>query len=369
MAIIKHISIKNSNYDAAIDYLTFKHDEFTNKPLLNEDGNMIPREDYLIDGINCTPFTFGRECEGTNAFYHKNQTKDEIKAHHYIISFDLEDRDENGLTLEQAQKLAISFAEKNFPGHQTIVCAHPDGHNSAGNIHVHIVINSVRKLDVELAEFMERRGDAIAGNKHHVTNQFLSYLKQETMNMCHENSLYQVDFLSPAKVRITDREYWVQRKGQAKLDKDNAEKIAIGLDPKDIKQTKYQTDKGFLREAITSVLSDSISYDDFCKRLFKNYCISVHESCGKLSYLLPDKEKPIRDRQLGTDFEKAHIAEVLSAITANHSTGKYISSVSMITDLENCIKAQQNIAYARKVKVSNLQKMADTLTFLSHNNI
>ena len=82
-----------------------------------------------------------------------------------------------------------------------------------------------------------------------------------------------------------------------------------------------------------------------------------------------DREKPIRGRQLGTDFEKAHIEEILSAVTASQHTGKYISSISLITDLESCIKAQQNVAYARKVKVGNLQKMADTLTFLSHNNI
>ena len=36
VAIIKHIKIRNSNYDAATDYLCFKHDEFTNKPILNE---------------------------------------------------------------------------------------------------------------------------------------------------------------------------------------------------------------------------------------------------------------------------------------------------------------------------------------------
>ncbi len=100
MAIIKHISIKNLNYNAATDYLTLKHDEFTNKMILDEMGNPIPRENIILSGINCEPFSFGAECEATNAFYHKNQTREEIKAHHYIISFDPRDRDENGLTLE-----------------------------------------------------------------------------------------------------------------------------------------------------------------------------------------------------------------------------------------------------------------------------
>ena len=101
MAIIKHIKIRNSNYDAATDYLCFKHDEFTNKPILNEYGQMIPREEYLLDGLNCDPFNFGRECESTNAHFKKNNTRSEVKAHHYIISFDPRDKDENGLTPEQ----------------------------------------------------------------------------------------------------------------------------------------------------------------------------------------------------------------------------------------------------------------------------
>ena len=160
MAIVKHISIKNSNYDAATDYLTMQHDEFTNKPILDDAGNEIPRDFYLLDGINCDPFSFNAECQAINAKYGKNRTRSEIKAHHYIISFDPRDRDENGLTPEHAQEIGMEFARNNFPGHQTIICTHRDGHNSAGNIHVHIVINSVRKLDVEMQDFMERSGQA-----------------------------------------------------------------------------------------------------------------------------------------------------------------------------------------------------------------
>lgn len=372
MAIIKHIAIKNSNYDAATDYLTLKHDEFTNKPILDENGNKIPRDEFLIEGINCNPFSFGRECEATNAHYGKNQTKDEIKAHHYIISFDPRDKDENALTLDSAEAMAIDFAKRNFPGHQAIICAHPDGHNSAGNIHVHIVINSLRKFDVpaSLIEnnplLAERPGDALAGHKHHVTNQLLNYLKQETMTMCQNHSLYQVDLLSPAKVKITEREYWAKRKGQARLDKENAKDIANGKSPK---QTIYQTDKDFLRAAITAVLKDSTSYDSLKDKLFNDYGITVTESRGKIGYILPDKNRPIRGRQLGTDFEKAHIDEVIAENVSALSGKKYKSSIRLITDIEKCLKAQENIGYARKVKISNLQKMADTMSFILANNI
>lgn len=65
MAVIKHISIKNSNYNAATDYLTTQHDEFTGKAVLDEHGNRIPREDFILEGIHCDPYSFGEECEET----------------------------------------------------------------------------------------------------------------------------------------------------------------------------------------------------------------------------------------------------------------------------------------------------------------
>ena len=250
---------------------------------------------------------------------------------------------------------------KNFPGHQGLVCAHPDGHNAAGNIHVHIVINSVRALDVEMHDFMERTCDAKAGYKHHVTDKLLAYLKQETMSMCQENSLYQVDLLNPAKVKITDREYWAKKRGQAKLDKENAEKTAKG---EPVTETNYETDKAFLRRVISDTISDSDSYDDFCEKLFEKYGISVHESRGRISYVLPDRNRPIRGRQLGTDFEKESIEKALLQRTIPVGSG-----IRFVTDLENNIKARQNAYYRQKAKVGNLQQMAKALAFVQDNGI
>ena len=380
VAIIKHIKIRNSNYDAATDYLCFKHDEFTNKPILNEYGQMIPREEYLLDGLNCDPFNFGRECESTNAYFKKNNTRSEVKAHHYIISFDPRDKDENGLTPERAQELGKEFASKNFPGHQTIICTHPDGHNSAGNIHVHIVINSVRKYDVPQQSFMERPGDAKAGNKHRSTNKMLEYLKQETMILCQREQFYQVDLLSPAKIRITDREYWAQRKGQAKLDSENKERIEAGISPD---KTEFETENGFLRRVITTTLDDSNSMEEFQKKLFESYGIAVHESRGRISYKLPDKDRPIRGRQLGTNFEKEYLQDFLlkkkiptlniptTSETKMHTQKPTMDqkSIRLIVDIEANIKAQQNKFYAQKIKVGNLQQMSKTLAFLQENGI
>lgn len=89
VAVIKHISIKNASYNATVDYLlTTQHDEFTNKPIIDERGRCIPREEFLLDVINCNPESFHQECQELNARYNQSQTRADIKAHHYILSFD-----------------------------------------------------------------------------------------------------------------------------------------------------------------------------------------------------------------------------------------------------------------------------------------
>lgn len=41
----------------------------------------------------------------------------------------------------------------------------------------------------------------------------------------------------------------------------------------------------------------------------------------------------------------------------------------LVVDLQENVKAQENLAYALKVKISNLQKMAETLVWVQENNI
>ena len=50
MAVIKHIANKNSDYGESERYLIFQHNEYTQKPILDEEGHMILREEYYLDG-------------------------------------------------------------------------------------------------------------------------------------------------------------------------------------------------------------------------------------------------------------------------------------------------------------------------------
>ena len=394
MAILKHIASKNANYAEIQRYLMFEHDEDTNKPILNENGELIPRKGYIMDGINCDSFTFDMECRELNALYRKNESYDEIKSHHYIISFDPKDTDENGLTGERAQKLGMEYARKNFPGHQTLVCTHMDGHNKSGNIHVHIVINSLRKYDVERQGFMERACDSRAGYKHHLSKDYLIHLKQSLMDLCHREHLHQVDLLAPAEKKITDREYHVGQRGQKKLDERNRQILADGLP---IRRTAFQTQKDFLRSAIEASAVSSCSREEFQKLLLEKYNITLKVSRGRFSYLHPERGKYITGRMLGTHYEEDYLLELFGENSKSKEYRKETiasetfnaeseqpadqpsaplqeapvsilfikSDLRLVTNLQDCVKAQQNAAYAtNKVKLSNLKEMAKTVAYI-----
>lgn len=68
VAILKHIASKNANHGSAIDYLKYQHDEFHLVPILDENGNMMLRDEFYLEGLNCDPETFDLECELLNAF-------------------------------------------------------------------------------------------------------------------------------------------------------------------------------------------------------------------------------------------------------------------------------------------------------------
>ena len=295
MAVIKHIASKNADYGESERYLIFQHDEYTQKPIPDDKGHMILRDEYYLDGLNCDPFTFASECQELNSFYHKNKKFNEIKSHHHIISFDPKDREERGLTGERAQQLGLTFAKKNFPAHQALVCTHTDGHNKSGNIHVHIVINSLRKYDMPLEPYMEFDCESKAGYKHHLSTAYLAHLKQDVMDMYQKEGLHQVDLLSPAERKITEKEYWAQRRGQEKLDKLNQKMLEDGITPK---ETRYQTEKQFLRDAIDDVASTARSPEEFAKILDEKYHIIFKISRNQYSYLHPGRKKYITGRNL-----------------------------------------------------------------------
>ena len=382
LATFKHISSKNADYGAAEAYLTFEHDEFTMKPTLDENGRLIPREDYRISSLNCGGEDFAVACMRANLRYEKNQKREDVKSHHYIISFDPRDGTDNGLTVDRAQELGEQFCKEHFPGHQALVCTHPDGHNHSGNIHVHIVINSLRIYEVPLLPYMDRPADTREGCKHRCTNAAMEYFKSEVMEMCHREGLYQIDLLNGSKNRVTDREYWAQKKGQAALDKQNAPMIADSITPR---QTKFETNKEKLRQTLRKALATAASFDEFSSLLLQEG-VTVKESRGRLSYLTPDRTKPITARKLGDDFDKAAVLVLLTqnahrAAEQSKAILEYPAAVKKLSQGEKTTKTTpadntlqrmvdreakraegKGVGYDRWAAKHNLKQMAATVT-------
>ena len=398
MAVIKHIASKNADYTAAERYLVFQHNEQTQKMLRDEEGYPIVRENYLLAGVNCDPYNFAAECRKVNQKYGKNKDKREIKTHHYIISFEPEDR-ERGLTMERAQELCLSYAKAHFPGHQMLVCAHEDGHNKSGNIHVHIVLNSVRMEEIQPLPYEMRTCDTKAGFKHNCSRELMRYLKKDLMKMCREQGLNQVD-LNRSNRRVTDKEYHANRRGQEKLDQENAEKKARGEQPG---QTEFQTELDKIRAAICEAVLKSGTSEEFIRIMREDYQIRVKESRGRWSYFPEGRKQAVTHRRLGDAFSKEMIEtaireqkEPLPAehsedevrkknVTFVHSEQKLIgretgggkqtdkrktrtfsdmAEIDKVIDLEKNTKVRDSEA-----KIHNLQEQAKTFRFLSENDL
>ncbi len=340
MATIKHLTSKNSNYAATESYLTFQHNEYTGLPILDEKGRPKLRDSYLLDTLECSESSFAMACLIANRKYGKNGGREDVKTHHYIISFDPEGRSRERSDHGAGASPWLAVLQGHFPGHPAIVCTHPDGHNSAGNIHVHIVIGSLRVRTVERQSFMDKPCDWEAGKKHRCTSAMLRHLRVAVMEMCEQADLNQINLLEAQGDHVSEREYWAQRRGQRRLDHANAKLAAEGQQPT---QTVYQTELDKLRKQIYAVLNKTTTFEEFSALLMQEHGIAVKESRGRLSYCPPGRTKFITAKKLSKKLEKE---QVLTALSQNIQLTAIIqpSSEKKPDKIRKLVDIQANVA-------------------------
>ena len=289
MAIIKHIPVKNRYYSAAVEYLTCKFDEHTMKPLVDAKGRMIMRDNFLIEGINCEVDTFGAECIEVNRYYGKNNATKDVKAHHYIISFEPEDN----ITMQEAMDFGKQYVEKFLPGHQAILAVHPDGHNGTGNVHVHIVINSVRKYEGKKERWQDKPCEYRQGCKHKSTGKFMRAAKRWVMRECMLKGYNQVNLLACSD----GNDYWVEKRGKEA-------------------EPDFKTDKDMIRERLDALIQHAESLDHMIYYLEHVEDWQIRETNKTISFRMPHMKKSIRGKSLGESYDKAalekRIAEALT---------------------------------------------------------
>ena len=286
MAIIKHIPIKNRYYSSAVEYLTCQFDEYTNEPILDEKGRIVEREEYLIEGVNCEVDTFGAECIETNRFYAKNNAVKDVKAHHYIISFDPTDN----ITMAEALAFGKEWLFVFAPGHQAVIAAHPDGHHSSKNMHVHIVFNSVRKYAGVQEKWHYKPCEWKQGCKHRSTGRMMHHAKKWVMRRCLIQGYEQVDLLT--KKHRDD--YWVEKR----LMQANA-KDGIGV----------TSNKEMIRNTIDKLIPAVKSFEQLVEYLTGIYGWYIRVTDKTVTFTMPDMKRGIRGNKLGDGYGKAELIE------------------------------------------------------------
>ena len=297
MAILKHIPIKNRYYSSAVEYLTCQFDEYTNEPILDEKGRIMEREEYLIEGVNCEVDTFGAECIETNRFYGKNNAVKDVKAHHYIISFDPTDN----ITMEEALAFGKEWLSVFAPGHQAVIAAHPDGHHGSKNMHVHIVFNSVRKYAGVQEKWHYKPCEWKQGCKHRSTGRMMHNAKKWVMRRCLIQGYEQVDLLT--KKHRDD--YWVEKR----LMKSNA-KDGIGA----------TSNKEMIRNTIDEFIPAVKSFEQLVECLTNIYGWNIRVTDKTVTFTMPDMKRGIRGNKLGEGYGKVELIERIDIAVKEKAT-------------------------------------------------
>ena len=157
--------------------------------------------------------------------------------------------------------------------------------------------------------------------------------------------------------------------------------IAGGITPR---QTKFETNKEKLRQTIRAALSAATSFEDFSSLLLREG-VTVKESRGRLSYLTPDRTKPITARKLGDDFDRAAVLAVLEQNAARATekaaaipeyprhgkngiqptkapqTAPKQDGVQRFVDIEQKMAEGKGRGYEHWATMHNLKQMAATL--------
>ena len=185
------------------------------------------------------------------------------------------------------------------------------------------------------------------------------------MELCEGAGLYQIDLLNGSKERVSEAEYWVRRRGQLKLDRENAALTETGQQPK---QKRFETVKDTLRKQISSVLYRTTSFEEFSDRLMQQYSITVKKSRGQLSYLPAGRTKFIRAKHLGDKFDKAAVLATLQANAERKPKAQFKQdTIGKLIDIQS--RMTKGIGYKRWLTKHNLKVMAQTVKLLQEKGL
>ena len=126
--------------------------------------------------------------------------------------------------------------------------------------------------------------------------------------------------------------------------------------------------KGKLKIAVDTLIPQVASFEELLQRL---QAAGYEIKPGKYtSCRAPGQERFTRLKTLGADYTEEAIKErIASKRTKAAKVPKEQRGVSLLIDIENSIKAQENRGYEQWAKIHNLKQAAKTMNFLTENNL
>ena len=215
---------------------------------------------------------YARQYAETAQLFHKAQKYNSRKYYHFKHSFDPKDN----ISPEEAHRLTEELAQQAFPDNEYIIATHTDKHH----VHCHIIVNSVSFVN---------------GKMLHYSNSDYAKLKDLSNEIAAKYGYSTLDFRKPSADRIKSEERRVILKG--------------GISWKEE-----------LREVIAEAVKLCNNMDEFEKHLSK-YGVAIARNTAKtISFLHPNKKKPIRGNKLGKAYTKEAIVYEFTK-SGNRTTG------------------------------------------------
>lgn len=237
--------------------------------------------------------------------FHKN-----IYPKNYIQSFE-----PGETTPEQAHEIGMRLAQEVLSGkYEFVLTTHID----RVHIHNHIIFNAVSFIDYK---------------KYQSNKLSYRFIRQTSDKLCEE---YGLSVIRNPK-----------SKGKSYIEHTAA------------KQGKSW--KAQLKMAVDINILQAKDFDEFL-RLMEQQGYKVKRQDKNVSFCTDGRERYMRSKTLGPDYT----VEALKERIAGKVKGKRIS---LVIDIQNCIKAQESKGYEHWAKINNLKQAAKTLNFLTENNI
>ena len=229
------------------------------------------------------------------------------------------------------------------PGHQAVLAVHPDGHNGSQNIHVHIVINSVRKYEGRKEKWHDKPCEWKQGCKHKSTGKMMHYAKKWVMESCIRHGFGQVDLLTK---KHRDN-YWVEKR---LMDKNASDGVGV------------TSNRELIRNTIDKILPAVDSFEQMVECLKGIYGWNIRVADRTVTFATSDMKKGIRGNKLGDGYGKAEIVERIAQIVTEREA---VNEARRIAKEEARAKAEATAreeAIRKKKQIEEERKQAEILS-------